>query len=301
MRKPSYKTLNTFVQIINTGSLINAAKRLNISPSAVSHQLKSLEETLELTLTLRSGNTLVLTKDGQRLFEGVADAFSKIDQTLAQIQPDKSNILKITTPPSFYASWLAPRLTKFLTLHPNIDITISGTSRKQDLNKGEWDLAIRWMPSFDSALSLQSHELLWQECLGCIASPQLAENKQATDIELVTTSSVIHASAFPDHWSIWAKQMPQSMASPSSESVVDSRSNVLKTVSDGLGIAVVDIMLASTQLEEGLLLEPNSNRVQLKSAYWVLSSPIKQESTQCRLFKSWLRDEIRLARQKLGL
>ncbi len=143
--------------------------------------------------------------------------------------------------------------------------------------------------------------LLWQENLGCYAAPKFFSEDEKLPIEALMQLPLLHASAFPKHWDLWLDSYPDNKAKIVGGNFIDSRSNVLKATCDGIGVSVLDVMLTEMEVNGGGLTEPFSHRLQLDSAYWMLSSPTKRETSQCRLFKSWIQEEVQGCRKRVTL
>jgi len=206
MGMPSYRSLYVFCQTIKFGSVKEAANRLNVSPSAISHLIRSLETMMEVPLMERDGRVLRMTPDGERLYKGIGDSFSRIDDALHAFVPNKKiNELRVTTTPSFFTCWLSPRISKFTDLYPEYKVIISGTTRTTKLSNEPWDIAIRWLKADSDLPDGLCTELLWQEELACFVSSAWQANNADTTFEDFAKQPKIHALHFPDHWRIWAE------------------------------------------------------------------------------------------------
>ncbi len=110
-------------------SFTKAAEELFVTPSAVSHQVKSLEENLGIALFVRDSKTLTLTPAGKAYLPGVQEAFRQLEVATYQLHREKSTaLLKINLPPTFAVKWLIPRLSRFSKEYPELDLR-SDTSR----------------------------------------------------------------------------------------------------------------------------------------------------------------------------
>ncbi|MBI1219813.1 MAG: LysR family transcriptional regulator [Rhodobacteraceae bacterium] len=142
---PPLSALRAFAAFAQTGSVVDAGTRLNVSHAAISQQLRALEAHLGLALFDRSGRALVLTVEGQRLAEAVMAGFETIGRVVAQLTSDDADRpLRITTTASFASGWLMPRLGDFRQRHPGISLSIDPSPDVLDLALGGIDVALRY-------------------------------------------------------------------------------------------------------------------------------------------------------------
>ena len=151
--------LRIFHAVAEAGSFTHAGDRLNLSQSAVSRQISALEETLNVPLFHRHARGLILTEQGETLNHTVREVFSKLSLTQAYLSESKVKAkgeLKITTTSGFGLGWLAPRLKRFLELHPDIEVSLIMEDTDLDLGMREADVAIRMHPPRQADL-IQRH------------------------------------------------------------------------------------------------------------------------------------------------
>ncbi|WP_299814083.1 LysR family transcriptional regulator [uncultured Roseibium sp.] len=154
---PSLNSLKTFAAVAETKSLSAAGRELNVTHAAISQQVKSLENFLGLQLVVREGRGIVLSPEGEQLFEGLSRGFEAILETLDELlREDIARPLNITVTPSFAVSWLMPRINDFRLKHPDIELMLNPTAEVVELKPGGVDLAIRFgkgdWPGFESEL-----------------------------------------------------------------------------------------------------------------------------------------------------
>ncbi len=141
--------LRIFHAVAEAGSFTHAGDVLNLSQSAVSRQISALEEALQVPLFHRHARGLILTEQGEQMNRTVRDVFAKLAMTEALLTESKEKAagrLKVTTTTGFGTAWLAPRLPRFLTMHPDISITLILEDSDLDLGMREADVAIRMHP-----------------------------------------------------------------------------------------------------------------------------------------------------------
>lgn len=141
--------LRVFHAVAEAGSFTHAGETLNLSQSAVSRQISALEESLNIPLFHRHARGLILTEQGELLFQTAREVFAKLAITEAQLTESREKAqgpLKITTTVAFGSLWLTPRIKEFLDLFPDISVTVVLQDTELDLAMREADVAIRMMP-----------------------------------------------------------------------------------------------------------------------------------------------------------
>ncbi len=139
--------LRLFYIVADSGSFTTASNRLNMSQSALSRQIKSLEDSIGVSLFTRHARGIVLTSEGEKLFNTANDVYHKIEATEDSLQEDKEKPigrLRVTTTVTFGAYWLTPRLKDFTDAYPGIELQLLLSDDDMDLAAGDADIAIRF-------------------------------------------------------------------------------------------------------------------------------------------------------------
>src|SRR5262245_32798024 len=143
-RLPPLNALKAFEAAARSESFTRAAEELNVTPGAVSHQVKALEAELGLKLFNREHQRLAITETGRAYLEVVRDSFDRLAVgTNRLLQLQKTGVLNITTSPNFASKWLVQRLGRFSEAHPEIDLRLSSTKQHIDFVREDFDMAIR--------------------------------------------------------------------------------------------------------------------------------------------------------------
>ena len=173
--------LRVFHAVAAAGSFTHAGEQLNLSQSAVSRQISSLEESLSAKLFHRHARGLILTEQGELLFDTVKDVFAKLAMTEAMIAEAKERPkgpLTITTTVAFGSMWLAPRIRRFIELYPDISVTLLIVDEHLDLTMRAADVAIRMGPPRQADLvqrhlmTIRSHAYAAPEYLSAHGWPE---------------------------------------------------------------------------------------------------------------------------------
>ena len=142
---PPLKSLQAFEAAGRLLSFTEAAQELNVTPGAISQQIRMLEEFLELKLFKRMNRMIILTDAGQIFLPMISAGFEQFSEAVGQLQKTQSDgPLTITSAPSFVSKWLIPRLARFKGLHPEIDVRIDTSDRLVDFLHEDIDVGIRF-------------------------------------------------------------------------------------------------------------------------------------------------------------
>jgi LysR family transcriptional regulator, glycine cleavage system transcriptional activator len=168
------RALHAFEAAARLGSFGAAAAELGVTPTAISHQIRLLEETCRRELFRRRPRPLVLTRAGERLYPALRDGFDMLAVAMASLDEsdDGQAPLRVTSPNAFASKWLVPRLPQWREAHPAIPLEIIGTDAVLDLRAGAADLAIRYARKPPAALEAQE---VFRDSYFPVCSPQLAE------------------------------------------------------------------------------------------------------------------------------
>src|SRR5215218_1555992 len=144
-RLPSLNGLRAFEAAARHLSFTKAAAELNVTQTAISHQIKRLEEELDLKLFVRRNRTLALTAEGRDYLPGIRAAFQDLRLATARLmRRENANVLIVSTITSFAAKWLMPRLSKFQQQHPSIDVRVTTSTELTDFEHDGVDVGIRY-------------------------------------------------------------------------------------------------------------------------------------------------------------
>ena len=142
---PSLPALRAFEAAARLGSISGAAEELHVTHSAISQQVKGLEDALGVKLFGRSGRNVVLTSAGRELALGANEALRAMARTTRQVsQRANPNRLTVTTLPSFATCWLTPRIGRFIEREPEVEINLISTCNVLDFTRDGVDAALRW-------------------------------------------------------------------------------------------------------------------------------------------------------------
>jgi LysR family glycine cleavage system transcriptional activator len=246
-----------FSAISRLGSFKAAASELNLSPSALSHQIRALEEELGVELFKRRGRGIALSSDAARYAETLNDLFDRMQRATADIaapgwdQASKS-VVRIMTPPSIAAHWLVPRLPAFIKAHPNIDLRVSAI-RTADGNTEDFDITIRYG---DAARWKGSARPLLKEVIRPYCAPSQVGRKAVTATTLLSLP-LIQSRENAVSWEAWFRQRDIRFDTSGLQLLqIDPSHVAIEAAVSGLGVILEGSILTAKYVKSGQLVAP---------------------------------------------
>ncbi len=285
-RLPSLPALRVFEAAGRHLSFTKAARELNVTQAAVSHQVRALEEQLGVKLLRRSTRHLSLTSEGQRLLPAASEAFEILRRALADIGRS-GQLLSITTTPSFGAHWLAPRLGRFAERHPEIELSIRHTQAVLDLAREGLDLAIRWgkgrWPGLESELIAPAMRIV-------VASPGYVRQLRLKAPADVAKAILLHDETRED-WTEWLLVAGLDPALARRGIVMDDENALLQAALNGQGLALVAPSIAFCEIEAGRLVSPFDLALADGYGFYLVCEKAALERPKVAAFRTFLREE----------
>ena len=292
---PPLNSLRAFEAVGRHLSFSKAANELNVTPGAVSQQVRGLEEFLEIRLFKRRNRSIVLTDSGQIFLPLLSDGFSRIAEAVDSVRRSQGDEpLTITAAPSFTSKWLIPRLCKFQALHPEIDVRIDASSRLVDFVREDIDVGIRFgtgeVEGLDSVY-LFSFDLI------PVCSPDLKhEGKALQDLSDIRHHTLLHSQdtdfdpSFPD-WAMWLATAGVDDVDASRGIFFSQGEMVIEAAIEGQGIALAASVMAAGAIESGRLVQPFETRLPVRLSFHLISTRQKSRSSKIGVFRQWILDE----------
>nr|WP_314566605.1 LysR family transcriptional regulator [uncultured Pseudomonas sp.] len=269
-------------------SFTRAAIELCVTQAAVSHQVKSLEAQLNVTLFKRLPRGLMLTREGEALLPVVRESFDRIAQTLSQFEGGHyREVLTVGAVGTFAVGWLLPRLADFHARYPFIDLRLSTHNNRVDVAAEGLDYAIRF--GAGAWHGTDACELL-EAPLTVLCVPQLAEQLHTPGDLLKHT---LLRSYRADEWSLWLLAAGLPADTPVPRSIVfDSSLAMMEAALQGVGLALAPAMMFSRQLDNDVIRQPFDVGITTGS-YWLTRLQSRAETPAMLAFKSWLQERVR--------
>jgi len=301
-RLPPLTALRVFEAVGRAGNVRAAAKELNVTPAAISHQIRLLEEHVGADLFSRGSRGLVLTQAGAQFYQHVSEAFDRLVDAVRKIPGSQAQTVRVHSLPSFASCWLVPRLAKFYAGYPGIDVeisTVGDLGQPLDLTNLGVDFAIRVGISENQWHGVHAEKLV-HELMFPVCAPLLLQGKHPLRAPSDMANHVLlQVSRRAEGWPEWtaaakAKGLPCFELDPDHGPKFDTIQMAITAAVEGMGIAMGRLPLIEDFLESGALVEPFSLRVESRNAYWLLWPGSVPMSDAAKKFRAWMRDELKL-------
>ncbi len=273
-------------------SFTKAAAELNVTPAAISHQIKSLEAYCGVPLFRRMTRALLLTDRGQAALPKLRDGFDLLADACTTLRTDRGGgLLTVSTAPSIAAKWLVARLDRFRALEPDIDIRLDATDRLADFGQDGVDIGIRYGGGIYPGLSVRQlfatrvHPVCsprFLEACPTLRSPQDLAGRTLLHIDWTTQDET-----WPS-WKMWLLAAGVSGVDPARGPRFSDVAMAIQAAVEGHGIALVNDVLAADDLAAGRLVRPFELSVSVDFAYYVVYPPDKIDVPKVRLFCDWV-------------
>lgn len=282
-------SLRTFVEISRQGSIKAAAEVLHVTSGAVSQQLRQLEERLDVMLFVRSREGMLLTEAGKQIYPVLSQAFDQISSITKLLASTKARpSLTISTVPSFAASWLVPRLSRFNEQYPDIEVRVEATPKLVDLRQQQVDIALRH--GLGDYQGLESIRLLAPELVP-VLSPQLLLHYPTINRPADCLAYPLLQDSDRADWRLWLQ----------AHGVADDRAErgtsfeddflLLKAAEAGQGMALIQDLYVQESLANGRLIQAIARPWPARFAYYAVMLPQAMARPEVAAFVGWLQEE----------
>ncbi len=287
-RLPSLNGLRAFEAAARHLSFTQAASELNVTQTAISHQIRRLEEELGIRLFVRKNRALALTPEAREYLPGIRAAFNDLRlATDRLLRKDDDNVLTISTLASLAAKWLLPRLSAFQEAHPDIDVRITTSTGLVDFRSGDVDAAIRYgrghWPGLRAAW-LMADEMV------PVCSPALLTGKRPLrSPEDLRDHVLLHNTNNGDDWRLWltAAGLPPDI-SKQPGLTFDMIFMTVQAAIDAMGVAVGRTSYVQDDIAKGRLVVPFEIALPADAGFYLVSPEGAPDSPKLRAFRQWL-------------
>lgn len=278
-------------------SFTRAAQELHVTQSAISREIKTLEQQIGKPLFRRVHRALQLTRAGEELYRATDEALALIDAAAGRVA-ESGRTLAVTTTTALASLWLAPRLPRFNRLHPKVDVRIVATNEKPDLEREHLDVAIRFVPR--GADTPEGERLADCEIFP-VCSPALARDKTnplRTPSDLANhvrlDFETIRDGRPWSEWDVWYGALKTPPAKPASTLRFSHYDQVIPAAIEGSGVAMGARPHLTHHLRDGTLCAPlGLEAVVVLGSFFVVLRPNVAPSDEAEAFVAWLKSEVR--------
>lgn len=286
MARPPLHALQGFVTAVRLGNLSRAAEAMNLTVSALSHQMRGLEQRLGYPLLRRHARGVSATLEGQRLVEKIAPHLDAIAQAFQPFAARREDVLTLSILPSMASAWLVPRLGDFLATHPNVEINLQSTERVIDFERElQFDAAIRVGRGDWNGVHA---EPLFDDWLVPMASPALVKR-------MGRKRPLPEWPLLGDPDGQWERWFALAGLAPPARYVAmldDSESHHRAAVA-GVGVALGRMTRARLLVDSGQLVVLSPHRLKTAWSHYLVHPPRSETHKGFVAFRDWLRGQAR--------
>jgi LysR family transcriptional regulator of beta-lactamase len=277
----SLNALKAFESAARHLSFTLAAEELSVTPAAISHQVKSLEERLGVRLFRRTSKGLLITDEGLALVPTLSDTFTRLGRMLEQFERGhRREVLTVSVVGTFAVGWLLPKLEDFEQLYPFVDLRLLTNNNRVDVAGERLDFAIRFG---DGAWHGVQAEHLMDAPLSPMCSPTVAEGlRTPEDLRRVP----LLRSYRPQDWAAWFDAAGVAPI-PARGPMFDASALMAQAAIDGYGVALVPACMFERDRDSGRLVQPFPVSVNT-GAYWLTALKSRPVTPAMAAFKRWL-------------
>jgi len=293
-RLPPLDLLLAFEAAARQLSFTRAAAERFVTQSAVSRQIRALEDDLGVALFARQHRALVLTPAGEKLLLACQSMLAQMRRTVAGIRaPAAREVLAITTTPSFASLWLIPRLRAFTQANPAVDVRLDASYEMRDLRGEGFDLAVRYQRASAGDGEPLFSETMLPVCAPVLASAKAPPLKTPADLHAHTLLQIEIApgSGMPLEWESWLSAYGLPELQPRSVVTFSSYNEVIAAALEGQGVALGRRPLIDGLLRQKKLVTLFGTSKQTAKAYFVMADPASRGRPAVRAMEEWLRAE----------
>jgi LysR family glycine cleavage system transcriptional activator len=291
---PPLNALRAFEAIARHLSFAKAADELHVTPAALSHQIRALEDQLGLELFHRRTRAIELTDAGRLIYPGIHAGFESVRNAVGQLERTRDqNIVVISATPGLVAKWLMPRLWRFLRAYPDIDARVSASMKVADFSAEGVDVAIRLSKRLMPDLHAQK---LFEDSMLPVCAPRLVEQGLRKPADLARFPLIHYDFATSMHAPpVWADWFP--IAGLQGMDItrglrVNAADHALDAAVSGAGVVLSHKLIASDDVHAGRLVCPFGPELPLTSAYYFVCPEGHETRPNVRAFRDWLFAEM---------
>ena len=289
---PSLNGLRAFEAAARHLSFTRAAAELSVTQTAVSHQIRRLEEQLGKRLFVRRSRALALTRAAEEYLPAIRTAFDDLRRATARLQrPDREGLLTVSTTASLAAKWLVTRVASFQEAHPGIEVRITTSTHLVDFQREEVDVAVRYGRGNWPGLRTQ---WLMAEDIFPVCSPALMKGAKPLHRPAdLAHHTLLHTTVAREDWRLWltAAGLPVSLATRRGLSF-DLGFMALQAAIDGLGVALGRTRLVDADIAAGRLVVPFDVVLPADAGYYIVVPEETADAAKIVLFRDWLTQSV---------
>ncbi|GAB2563207.1 LysR family transcriptional regulator [Dyella jejuensis] len=286
MSRVPLSLLQQFVQVARLGNLSRAAGQANLTVSALSHQMRQLEERLERRLFERGPRGVSLTVEGCSLLEAVGEHFDGIEHAWMRYRERRHEALTLSASPGIMSSWLVPRLPRLMAAHPELELNLQSSSALVNFEREAVDAALRYgRGEWDGLRS----EKLFGEWIAPVATPELIAKMPDADPHDLSQWPLLgdpNANRWREWFAQYGGELPRRFVAN-----FDSLEAHRHAALEGLGVAMGRMVMSKALIDAGRLVVLGDRYLAATDAYWLVYPPRSEDHRGMHAFRAWLHEE----------
>jgi LysR family glycine cleavage system transcriptional activator len=284
--RTSLRGLRTFCMAARYESFKAAASDLFVTPSAVSQQIKSLEEELGVKLFERGSRDLALTAEGASLFEVLNPLIDRLDQVVADFkQSGRRRSVRISVQPFFASEFFVPRLREFTAMHPEIDIQVGTSDEASEKLPADADLAIRL---FRQPPAGTRADLLFPLRMAPAGSKDFKKTVRLEGKNIVSDFPLIVHETRPKAWREWSLSSGIKPPEDAKITRLDSMIAVVRAAEQGIGAALVPVPIAEQWFRQGTIVRLFDEELVADVSYYLVSREDRADDAAIATLRRWI-------------
>ncbi|NNF15839.1 MAG: LysR family transcriptional regulator [Gammaproteobacteria bacterium] len=282
----SLRGLRTFCVAARYESFRTASEELFITSSAVSHQIKGLEEELNELLFDRSSRELTLTEAGRALYEEVNPLIERLNTVVAKFKKGAaSSSIRISVQPFFASEYFVPRLQDFTAEHPEIDIQVGTSDETTEKHPADADLSIRL---FRSPPSDMPSNLLFPLRMVAAGSPEFKDQMTVRKKKIVSDFPIIVHDSHSKAWAQWEEASGVQLPKDTRVIRLDSMIAVVRAAQRGIGAALVPVPIGELWFREGSIVRLFKKDLVADVSYYLVCKEDRTDDASVKLLRDWI-------------
>ena len=300
---PPLNAIRAFEAAARNRSFSRAADELHVTQGAISRHIKTLEQFLNCQLFLRHPQGVELTDAGEQLLPDLTASFERITRAIRLVSASDKE-LRIISAPTLAIRWLIPYLQQYQSENPDIRISTSWfNSSYEEFYEGGYDIGIDSQSSAESGRpdGLES-VYLKSESLTPVCSPEyLNSMPPITQPSDLASFNVIHSSLNRWDWCLWFESAGVDISEVKQERLFDTEEMAIRAAITGMGIAVVDIDLVQSELNDGRLVAPVDIVVREGTGYYIFAKHGRFQERKVQAFVEWIVKKVQSEEEDKGI
>lgn len=300
---PPLNALRAFEATARHSSFTRAAAELHVTPAALSHQIRGLEDFLGHKLFRRSARSIALTPAGELIYPGLHAAFTQVRRTIDLLDHGRDDrVLVVSAPPGFTAKWLAPRLYRFLMANPEIDARITSSQSFANFTSDGIDVAIR--NGREPFPGLFAQRLLDVRMLPVLSPRLAAEVGGLSTPEDLRRVPLIHDDSLATlagwvRWPDWLQAAGVEGMDVSRGLRFNSADHAIEATIEGAGVLLAHKALVLDDLRTGRLIAPFALELAADRAFYLVCPQGSEARPKIAAFRAWITDEVARVRDAM--